>query len=455
MAATAEPTAEVTIDTPKVSTSKKKTTPKAAKAGAKPAAENAEESPADEFAQVEPTATFTFEKQEISAGELTKMAELGEATPEHNVTKTSLRTASDVRRDDAFWIDPKLIVVNEGENPRVRYSRNEEEWEDFKATIAHHGVRQAIQVYVKRGEGEDKNTLTYHLAQGFRRMRAVRELLAEDPNHPNLKQVPFEKVEYNREKILADHLSLNNGLGLTDMEKTRIVEQMRNWGYKTEDIMVATGLKADKIKQLTEFARKASKKLRQLVENGDISMTKALAFARKNTDQVKQTQKLNAATETLAEIAAEAAAPAEVAAPEVATAAEPALRVNREPEGEQPTNEAPEGTPVAEATSEAPTAAEGTPEVKPEAPAPAPAAATPPKAAPAAKKAPRLDQVLEDIKTVNVERQADKLMSFIGREQEQHPEEIDVEKVNFFKNVMKMIREGKTETDIMRKLFMA
>ena len=100
---------------------------------------------------------------------------------------TSLKNIEGVKRGDAYSANPLEIVVNFEDNPRVDYGG--ELFEDLKRQIAQNGVEVPLKVFVNN-EGK------LELGHGFRRMRAVMELIAE--GHM-ITSVPFEKIDNNEE----------------------------------------------------------------------------------------------------------------------------------------------------------------------------------------------------------------------------------------------------------------
>lgn len=412
------------------------TTSKSKTSKATPATEDA--APEAPKADEKVVLSFRIDKQEISSEALNALEELPEATPANRVNREAIRGDKNVGRPDGYTLDPLLIQVAPGTNPRVKYSKDDESWDEFKMSIAP-GVRMPVQVYaLKNDAGEVK----YHLAQGFRRLKAVHELLAANPDMITLKKIPVEFVQYDRERILAEHVTLNNALPLEDIELVRIMEQFQTWGYTVKETSGILFMPEPKVRRLLEFSKKASKKLRDLVEAGKVSMTSAIEFVRKTTDTVKQTQILNKAEESQAAAEAEAAPVAPEAALPPAAEAPKAKSKGKAPEATTA-----EATTAEVAVTPAPTTQ------APPAPQAAPAAEAPKAPAKPANKPGLLVNHIEGMKKINTDKSLDKLLDYLTREQQQSPDEIDLAKVDFFKEVVKMVRADATELQILRALF--
>ena len=100
-------------------------------------------------------------------------------------------------RKDSIVIDPRLIVIEEGHNPRnFSLPENRAHLDELKASIAEHGVLAPLWV---RWEASTKQPV---LVDGETRLRATLELIAEGVD---IKSVPTIQVSAANE---ADRLVL-------------------------------------------------------------------------------------------------------------------------------------------------------------------------------------------------------------------------------------------------------
>lgn len=222
-----------------------------------------------------------------------KQEEKEELTP---VGKTEFRGLSIVAKNDqGYRMDPRNIIVDEKTNPRTDYG-TDEEWAQHVGSIRKFGVRQAIQVYARK---DKEGSIQVHLAQGFRRMRAVLQIIAESPNA--LQQVPVEWVDGNKEAMLIEHVTLNGGKPLRDIEMVDIIAKLKNWGYSPERIAEELSLKETKVAYLLNFGKAASEKLKNAVLLNKVGMTAAVQLVKRHKDTEVQNKKLQTVLEKLAE----------------------------------------------------------------------------------------------------------------------------------------------------------
>lgn len=177
--------------------------------------------------------------------------------------------SKDLKRTDVFKINPNELYIDWESNPRIQYGEKDE-WEEFKNQIKIDGVKQPIQITWDDEKG-------YMLTHGFRRMKAVTELIKE--GHDIL-LVPCFKVKNNMEQILLDHIVLNSGKELTDLEKAETLIQLSKYGYEPKALAEKTGMSLIKVKTLLTFAADASKVLKDTVKEGKMSFTAASTVVR-------------------------------------------------------------------------------------------------------------------------------------------------------------------------------
>jgi ParB family chromosome partitioning protein len=130
-------------------------------------------------------------------------------------------------------IDPKLVLIDNTKNPRAEENYNVEELE---LSIKENGQKDPIVVtrFFDETDGIDK----YILLHGFRRMRAINNLIAkgEDIKYTEAKLIdkPLD------EEVLLLHYTLNNtGKALTMLEEAEIFAKLIN-NYAWDKKQVAT-----------------------------------------------------------------------------------------------------------------------------------------------------------------------------------------------------------------------
>lgn len=198
--------------------------------------------------------------------------------------KSNIRGDKTVKRGNKFSIDPRLIVVDfnksvtDGGNPRKLDSYGTpEEWSELKESILNEGILQNIKLYIDA----DGNKCLSH---GYRRLKAVLELIEEGHN---IESVPFDLVSNNEEKRIVDHLVLNTGTPLTDLEKAEAIRQLSVLTGKTSpaDLHKLTYIPAQKISVLMNFISLATTQVKDKLASKKISFDTAnkLATKSKNT----------------------------------------------------------------------------------------------------------------------------------------------------------------------------
>ena len=348
---------------------------------------------------------------------------------QRTVSKSEVRSMTGiVNRQDAFTLDPRIIVVDEATNPRKDYG-SEEEWQEHVDSIRSMGVREAVQVYVR----EDKTgKRVFHLAQGFRRMRAAMQIIAETPDA--IQTVPVTITDGNRERMLLDHLVLNGSKELSEIEKAGIIAQLAAWSYEVKDIAEMTKYTEAKVRRYIDLINGASKQVMKAIENKTMSISTAIELVKSTPDTLEQNKKLEKATE-VAQNKAKAAVPQSAAAPKSAAAPVAASPIP-DLEGDVADEE------VDAAKLKAPTAP---------APAPAPAPLAPIRI----KAADFEDSAAAKKTTSSLEFKVSSLMNIVDKESMQFPDDIDMVFVDRVKEMFKMLNKGASNHDIMQSCFRA
>lgn len=181
-----------------------------------------------------------------------------------------MEATKDLKRTDIFKINPRELYVDHEENPRKDYG-DAEEWSDFKGSIKAEGVKMPITIFW------DNDVEQYRVAHGFRRSKAVLELIEEGVD---IQLIPCLKVKNNAEQILLDHLTMNMGKALTDFEKSETFNQLVKYGFTAKMLSEKTGMNQQKVHSLLKFSVEATQELKSKVKDKSVSITAAVDIVR-------------------------------------------------------------------------------------------------------------------------------------------------------------------------------
>ena len=172
----------------------------------------------------------------------------------------------------AYTVDPRVIKIDDKLNPRMDYG-TPEDWIEFKNSIREKGVQQNLKVFI------DQQTQEFHLYHGFRRMKAVLELIEEGVN---IETVPFDEVSPNEEEAIVDHFVLNNGKPLNDVEMAEGLHKLKvlSGDASLAEISKRIGLDYQKAHNLYFFAEHAGTQLKKQVVGDAMSFSTAFNIAK-------------------------------------------------------------------------------------------------------------------------------------------------------------------------------
>lgn len=193
------------------------------------------------------------------------------------MAKGNLKKVNGTSRTDSFRVNPTEIIVDWSSNPREDYGGDD--FQELKNSIEKEGVIMPLMVYI------DKDTNKLHLAHGFRRMKAILELIDEGKE---IEVVPIKQIENNIEKILEYHLTLNNGKPLSDIEIAVTLKQL--FKYVGEDynlVAKKANMSYQKVYNLINYIESSSTLSQEMVRKQTLSLANAMAIANqaKNIDQ--------------------------------------------------------------------------------------------------------------------------------------------------------------------------
>ena len=201
-----------------------------------------------------------------------------------------LRDIADGRRD-ALNIDPSLIRIEKGFNPRqYGLGENREHLDALKLSIAAMGVK--VPLLVRWDTGSEQAILI----DGECRLRACLELIKEGVE---IKTVPvLQEAGGNEADRLLLAITTNTGKPLSLMESGIAFRRLVGYGWKNEDIALKTGHTARYVTEALELSD-APQEVKEMVSKGTVTP----ALARKTVRE-----KGDSAARVLKEKVAEAAA---------------------------------------------------------------------------------------------------------------------------------------------------
>lgn len=194
-----------------------------------------------------------------------------------------------MKLENRYTIDPLKIVVDfkklvdSGGNPRETTNYGTpEDWEEFKDSIAINGLRQNIKVFLN-GKGQ------YCLRHGYRRLKAVRELIKEDRWSGD---IPYDSVSEDPIEGLIDHFVMNTGRPLTDLEKGKALVQLSKLTGKTKTSELAkmVSMRVQKVAKLMTFMERAEPDIVEKLAADEMSFDTAYQMvtkAKSSRDQLK------------------------------------------------------------------------------------------------------------------------------------------------------------------------
>lgn len=193
--------------------------------------------------------------------------------------RTLAKETNDVSRNDAYTVNPRVIKVDWESNPRKDYG-SDEEFNELMDSIKLEGVKMPITGYVSA----DGSVILTH---GFRRMKAVLALIEQGVD---IVGVPFRVGTANMESILLDHLTLNSGKPLSDIEIAETLVSLMNFMGREDYSALAkrVGMNYQKVYRLVNFAKNASSQVKDAVLSGVLSITAAIELVSNSESTIDQ-----------------------------------------------------------------------------------------------------------------------------------------------------------------------
>lgn len=192
-----------------------------------------------------------------------------------NLNCKVMSEVKETKKTDILLVDPRNIVVVDGFNVRTDMG----DIEALSNSILELGLQ--VPLIGKKVRGEDK----FELVDGHRRFRAIQHLLAKGHDVPYVKVTLFTGNEEDR--VLA---MITTGTGqkpLTELEQAEAIKRLINFHYKPEEIARKIGKSVPHIYNMVSLA-KATKKIKEIVERGEISGTTVVQIIRQTEDEKEQ-----------------------------------------------------------------------------------------------------------------------------------------------------------------------
>ncbi len=182
------------------------------------------------------------------------------------------------QRKDLWYIDPRLLSIEEGFNTRTDYG----DIDELKDSIIENGVKIPL-----RGHKEGD---VYIITDGHRRLMAINKAIAEGTE---IARVPFmlEKKKTAEERIFEIILS-NDGKPLAPLELGETYKKLVNLGYKYTEIAKKIGKTITHVSDMVKVAE-SPKEIKDLIKENRIAATTVAEVKNKlkNAEEADQTIK--------------------------------------------------------------------------------------------------------------------------------------------------------------------
>lgn len=190
-------------------------------------------------------------------------------------------------RQDMVKIDPRVIVVEKGHNPRdFSLPENRAHIDSLKASIKANGIQQPLWV---RWDNPNKTVI---LIDGESRLISVMELIAEGEE---IVAVPvIQKAAMNEAERLVMAMTANESKPLSQIEVGAAYLRLSNYGWSVERISGRVGKSERYIKDAIEL-HQAPDAVKVLVNEGSVSKALAIQTVRNEGDNAAATLQVKVA----------------------------------------------------------------------------------------------------------------------------------------------------------------
>jgi len=186
-------------------------------------------------------------------------------------------------RSEVFKLHPDLVKERPNWNERIDYG----DIDQLAALIEESGLLQPLI------GSWDKEKGFFFVTDGYRRLRAIRKLIAEGKEIKTVKVI-VEERGYNDEKRLCTQLVANSGKPFTPVEKARVIEKLLNFGWSQSDIakrLGCTQANVSNINAINAFPQKA----KDLIQMEALSASEVARMKRESKDDAEFNQLIDEA----------------------------------------------------------------------------------------------------------------------------------------------------------------
>ena len=190
----------------------------------------------------------------------------------------NLKTLEGVKRTDAYQIDPRILKVKAGFNPRDLTSQeNKEHIEELATSIASIGVKNPLTI----SNEEDG----IYVVNGHCRLAATMLAIGRGVDIISIPCIPSERYASETDKHYSSQVT-NSGKQLSQLEQGSLYKVLLNLGETEAEIARKTGKSAMHINNcLALYA--APEKVKDMVRNGEVSASLATEVVRNDAQPVK------------------------------------------------------------------------------------------------------------------------------------------------------------------------
>jgi ParB family transcriptional regulator, chromosome partitioning protein len=189
-----------------------------------------------------------------------------------NTTKNRNHEAI-VGRTDYFRVDPRMVKIVEGWNPRSLFDA--EKMEELKESIKENGIRVKI-------NGDNEMTLI----DGERRLRAVMTAIEEGAEIVSIPAI-MENKKMNACDAIILALTANTGEPLSIVDEAGAIKKLQNYGLKVEDIAKKLGKSVPTIYNRLRLLDASPEVLNEM-EEGNLSVGEVFKIVDKSSGSIEE-----------------------------------------------------------------------------------------------------------------------------------------------------------------------
>lgn len=180
-----------------------------------------------------------------------------------------------VGRSDSYRVNPAMIKIEDGWNPRKEFGTPEDE--ELKNSIIENGVLVPIRIK-KNDEGG------FSLIDGERRLRATLKAIEEGNLIESIPAL-VERAKMNQVEAMFMALLTNTGKKLNPVEEAEAFTRLKNWGVKVEDIAKRMGVSVPHVYNRIQLAD-LSPKAKEALNNKEIGVVQALDIVKNSNGAI-------------------------------------------------------------------------------------------------------------------------------------------------------------------------